>query len=105
MRSGTQLLAGHVDIVASDHSPAPTRDEERRFTRAWGGIAGVQSTLPVLIDRGHHERGLPLERIAALVAATPARRFRHRAQRAARVGYDADLVLVELGAIVHAAAR
>ncbi len=28
------------------------------FGRAWGGIAGVQSTLAVLLDRGHHCREL-----------------------------------------------
>ncbi len=52
----TQLLAGIVDIVASDHSPAPPDMKSGDFGRAWGGIAGVQSTLPVLLDRGHHCR-------------------------------------------------
>src|SRR5258708_38805437 len=40
------LLRGEIDIVGSDHSPAPIemkRDEN--FFRVWGGIAGVQSTL------------------------------------------------------------
>ena len=49
-----QLLAGTVDIVASDHSPAPPEMKTGDFGRAWGGIAGVQSTLAVLLDRGHH---------------------------------------------------
>ena len=80
-------------------------DEERRLRRGWGGIAGVQSTLPVLLDRGYHERGLPLERIASLLAGEPARALPDRAQGHARAGYDADLVLVDLDAIVHAAAR
>ena len=44
------------------------------FVAAWGGIAGVQSTLAVLLEAGHHERALPLERIASLAgggARTP----------------------------------
>jgi allantoinase len=65
------------------------------FTSAWGGIAGVQSTLPVLIDRGHHDRRLPLERLAELVASTPARRFRIARKGMLASGYDADLVLVD----------
>ncbi len=40
----TQLIAGNVDIVASDHSPAPPEMKTSDFGRAWGGIAGVQST-------------------------------------------------------------
>ena len=47
----TQLLAGAVDIVASDHSPAPPEMKTGDFGKAWGGIAGVQSTLAVLLDR------------------------------------------------------
>ncbi len=45
------LLAGHVDMVASDHSPAlPSMKEGADFFAIWGGIAGVQSTLAVLLD-------------------------------------------------------
>src|SRR5579862_4854089 len=43
----TQLLGGAVDIVASDHSPAPPDMKTGDFGKAWGGIAGVQSTFAV----------------------------------------------------------
>jgi allantoinase len=55
----------------------------------------VQSTLPVLLDRGYHDRRLPLERIADLVAATPARRFRIARKGTIDRGNDADLVLID----------
>jgi allantoinase len=90
-----ELLAGHIDIVASDHSPCEPAMKRGDFTSAWGGIAGVQSTLPVLIDRGHHDRHVPLERIAELVASTPARRFRIARKGMLASGYDADLVLID----------
>ena len=64
--------------------------------KVWGGIAGVQSTLAVLLERGHFDRGLPLERIAALTAATPARRFRIARKGELAPGNDADLMLVDL---------
>jgi allantoinase len=91
-----QLLAGNVDIVASDHSPAPPEMKSGDFGQAWGGIAGVQSTLSVLLDRGHHCRQLTLERISSLVATEPARRFRIPAKGAIAVGVDADLALVDV---------
>src|SRR5262249_39416800 len=69
------VLDYDVDIVASDHSPAPPEMKSGEFWKAWGGIAGVQWTLAVLLDQGYRERGLPLERIASLIAAEPARRF------------------------------
>jgi len=92
----TQLLAGAVGIVASDHSPAPPDMKCGDFGRAWGGIAGVQSTLPVLLDRGFYGHGLPLDRIASLVAGEPARRFGIPAKGSLATGMDADLTLVDL---------
>ncbi|GHF46029.1 allantoinase [Deinococcus metalli] len=91
------VLAGDVDTVGSDHSPAPpsmkTSDD---FFALWGGISGAQSTLNVLLDGGHHRRGLPLEAVAALSALNPARRFRLPGKGRMEVGADADLALVRL---------
>ncbi len=88
-----QLANGTVDIVASDHSPAPPEMKTGDFGRAWGGVAGVQSTLAVLL-----EQRLPLERVAQLLAATPARRFRIQHKGAIRPGNHGDLTLVDLSA-------
>jgi allantoinase len=93
-----ELLHGHVDIIASDHSPAPPSMKDGEFMSAWGGIAGVQSTLAVLLEKGYHERQLPLERVVALVATEPARRFRIPAKGSLQPGHDADIVLVDLDA-------
>jgi len=89
------VMAGQVDIVGSDHSPTEPSMKAGDFLSAWGGIAGVQSTLPVLLDRGYRDRRLPLERIAELVAASPARRFRIAGKGAIDRGNDADLVLID----------
>ncbi|THF86160.1 allantoinase [Deinococcus sp. KSM4-11] len=92
-----ELQAGHVDTVGSDHSPAPpsmkTSDD---FFALWGGISGAQSTLNVLLEDGHHRRGLPLEAVAALSALNPARRFRLPGKGRLEVGVDADFALVTL---------
>ncbi len=91
-----QLLGGTVDIVASDHSPAPPEMKTGNFAKAWGGIAGVQSTLAVLLERGYHCRKMPLHHIASLVASEPARRFRIPSKGAIAIGMDADLALVDI---------
>ena len=92
------LLDGTVDIIASDHSPCPpsmkTPDD---IWQAWGGIAGVQTSLPVLLTEGVHRRGLPLSRLVALMATNPARRFGLYPRKGTlSVGSDADLALVDL---------
>lgn len=93
------LIDGHLDIVGSDHSPAPPALKiAGDFRGSWGGIAGVQSTLSVLLEAGAHARGVPLGRIASLVAGAPARRFRIPRKGAIAPGYDADLVFVDFEA-------
>ena len=97
-RLWSELALGHVDLVASDHSPTEPALKARPFSQAWGGIAGVQSTLAVLLERGHHGRQLPLDRIGRLLALAPARRFGIARKGALAPGFDADLALVDLHA-------
>jgi allantoinase len=55
----TQLAGGEIDLVASDHSPAPPalRAGEDMFA-AWGGIAGAQLLLALVWSEGAAARGL-----------------------------------------------
>lgn len=89
------LQEGHIAFVASDHSPSPP--EMKRgddWLAAWGGVAGVQSTLAVLLE--HHDRGdVGLPAIGRLVASAPARRYGLDGKGRIAEGFDADLVLVQ----------
>ena len=96
-----RLFAGEVAFVASDHSPAPATmkgQSQAGFFGIWGGIAGAQSTLELLLTEGHHRRGLSLPAIAALTAANVAMRLRLAPRKGTIApGADADLALVDLG--------
>jgi allantoinase len=86
-----------VAFVASDHSPAPPELKGAEdFFEVWGGIAGAQALLGLLLDAGYHERGVALERNATLAAAGAARRLRLPGKGRIEPGADADLVLVDL---------
>lgn len=105
-----EVLRASVDIIGSDHSPsspelkglpqAPSARGEAGggddFFALWGGIAGVQSTLGVLLSEGWHRLGLPLEAIARMLADRPARRFGLEGKGRLEPGYDADFTLVDL---------
>lgn len=85
-------LAG-IDIVASDHSPAPpSMKQGPDFSKIWGGVAGVQHTLGVVLARAGAQAA------ATLLAANPARRFGLKRKGRIQVGYDADFALVDLAA-------
>jgi allantoinase len=93
-----QVASGNVRFIASDHSPAPPemKNDANAF-KVWGGIAGCQHLMPLLLTEGYHQRRLGLDRIVALTADQPAERFGLRGQKGRiRIGADADLALVDL---------
>ena len=94
-----ELLEGRVDFIGSDHSPCPAADKQKGevdIWQAWGGVAGIQATLPVLVSDGVHARGLSFERIAHLTATAPAQAFGLYPRKGAiAVGADADFALVD----------
>ena len=91
------LLHGEVELVASDHSPSPPELKEGSDAfAAWGGIAGAQTLLRVLLTEGP-PRGLSLPDVARIAARAPARRFRLAGKGSLQPGADADLALVDLG--------
>ena len=94
-----EVLASRVDLIGSDHSPCPAADKQKGdddIWQAWGGIAGIQATLPVMLTDGLHARGLSLERIAHLTATAPAQLFGLFPRKGSiAVGADADFAIVD----------
>jgi allantoinase len=93
----TALLAGDIDLVASDHSPCPPalKATQGDFFSAWGGIASLQLSLPAVWTAAR-KRGAAPERIVEWMSAAPARLARlHGRKGAIAAGYDADLVAWE----------
>jgi allantoinase len=94
-RLWTALTAGAIDLIATDHSPAPPalkHLDDGDFVRAWGGIASLQLGLSI-VWTGAAERGIPVERVAAWLAERPARLAGLATKGAIAVGRDADLVV------------
>jgi allantoinase len=89
------LIAGDIDLVASDHSPCPPAMKETAgdFFAAWGGIASLQLSLSA-VWTGARSRAVAPERIAGWMSAGPARLV-GLAERKGKLaaGYDADIVI------------
>jgi dihydroorotase len=88
---------GVVDCIGSDHAPHTLEEKARPYPTSPSGMAGVQTLLPLLLD--HMAAGrLTLERVVDLTSAGPQRIYNIAGKGRIAVGYDADVVLVDLKA-------
>jgi allantoinase len=85
-----------LDFVATDHSPCPPAmklPEEGDFLRAWGGIASLQLSLPVVWTEAR-ARGYAVTHLAKWLCAGPARLAGLAGRKGSiAVGCDADFVI------------
>ena len=85
-----------IDFIASDHSPAPPdrkRLDSGDFSEAWGGIAGLQLTLPLIWTKAQ-KKNISLEEIYKWLSFNPAQFLGLGHQKGTiQSGYDADLVI------------
>ncbi len=87
-------MDGTIDFVAADHSPATVELKfagEGDFGKAWGGIAGLEVSLPA-VWTGASARGHSLADVVRWMSSTPAQWAGFASKGAIRIGVDADLV-------------
>jgi allantoinase len=90
------LGEGTIDFIATDHSPCPPTMkllEAGDFLRAWGGIAGLELSLPAVWTQAS-SRGYAVPRLAEWLCSGPARLAGlDKRKGAIAVGYDADFAI------------
>lgn len=92
----TFLLDDGFNFLTSDHSPAPPERKQLEsgdFFKAWGGISGLQFTLPLLFTEGK-KRGLQVEKLILLLTKKPAEFLGiNNIKGVLKAGYDADITI------------
>jgi dihydropyrimidinase len=96
------LRDGILDVVGSDHVPDRLDTEKAvpapPFPEISNGGPGVETLLSIVFSAGVARGRLSVERMADVLAATPARLFGLGAKGSLEAGRDADLVLWDPGA-------
>jgi allantoinase len=86
------LRGGAIDMISSDHSPAPPELKmgDNAFA-VWGGISGCQHLRPAMLTYGP-KRHLEANDIVRLTSSAVAARFRLPDKGRIAVGHGADIV-------------
>jgi allantoinase len=92
------LAADERLFVVSDHSPSPPELKvgDDLFA-SWGGIAGLQSTVELVLSEGVERGRLGLAAVPRAVASAAAARFALPGKGALAPGMDGDVALVAYG--------
>ncbi len=88
---------GTVDCIVSEHAPHTIEEKKVGYWEAPSGVPGIETMQPLLLDAVNKGR-LTLQRLAELTAANPARLFGIKNKGKMEVGFDADIVIVDMNA-------
>ncbi|MCL2178821.1 MAG: dihydroorotase [Cystobacterineae bacterium] len=89
------LHTGLIDCLATDHAPHTREEKAKPYPQSPSGMPGLYTLLPLMLHQVAQGK-LLLEQLVELTAHGPARVFGTRCKGRIALGYDADLVLVDL---------
>jgi dihydroorotase len=89
------LQEGILDFIATDHAPHTLAEKAQPYPKSPSGMPGVETALPLMltaIQQGH----CSLTQVVRWMSEAPALAYRIPNKGRIQIGYDADLVLVDL---------
>ncbi len=90
------LADGTIDVIATDHAPHTYEEKLQEFDRAPNGIIGLQTAVPLALDRLVLTDRISLKRMVDAFSYSPARLLGLDAKGRIAEGMDADLTLFSL---------
>ena len=90
------LLDDRIDVIATDHAPHTLEEKQQSYLKAPSGGPLVQHALVALFE-AYHQGKISIEKIVEKAAHNPALVFKIEKRGFIKVGYYADLVIVNAG--------
>ncbi len=89
------VLNGKIDVIATDHAPHTIEEKQNKYLNTPSGGPLVQHSLVAMLEFYQHFK-ISIEKVVEMMCHNPARLFRIDKRGYIRIGYHADLVLVDL---------
>jgi dihydroorotase len=89
------LTAGRLQVIATDHAPHTLEEKRRPYPESPSGIPAVENSLALMLNEVHCGR-VTLQQVVHWMCEAPARVWDIVGKGRIEVGFDADLVLVDL---------
>lgn len=89
------LMDGTIQVIATDHAPHTLDEKARPYPQSPSGLPAVENSLALMLNQVAQGR-CSLLQIASWMCDAPARVWGLVGKGRVQVGYDADLVLVDL---------
>lgn len=89
------LLDGRVQVIATDHAPHTLDEKTQPYPKSPSGVPAVENLLALILDRVNQGQ-CTLEQAVGWLCDAPARVWDMVGKGRIEVGYDADLVLVDM---------
>jgi dihydroorotase len=89
------LTAGKIQVIATDHAPHTLEEKQAPYPQSPSGLPAVENSLALLLHQANAGR-CSLQQIASWMSDAPARVWDLVGKGRVAVGYDADLVLVDM---------
>jgi len=90
------LVSNQLQVVATDHAPHTLEEKQQAYPQSPAGMPSIENSLALMLNEVHHGR-LTLSRVVEAMCDAPARVWDIVGKGRIAEGYDADLVLVDLG--------
>ena len=90
-----RLTDGTIQCIATDHAPHPLEAKALGFPKAPSGMPGVETSLAVMLTHAKSGR-CSIEQVAQWMSTNVADCFNMIGKGQIEVGFDADLVLVDM---------
>jgi dihydroorotase len=89
------LLDGTIDFIATDHAPHTLEEKAKGYPNTPSGMPGVETSLPVMLTQAVAGK-CSIEQVANWMSTAVAKAYHIPNKGSIEVGYDADLVLVDV---------